>query len=71
MVAQSGFSNLQLELLKIYSTQLDEKELEEVERVLAEHFAKKTIEAADRIFEERGYSEAVMDQWLEEKPNRS
>lgn len=47
-------SNLQLELLKLYSTNLDQQELVELKRVLANYFAQKAIKEADKIWDEKG-----------------
>ncbi|NIM14938.1 MAG: hypothetical protein GTO45_23480 [Candidatus Aminicenantes bacterium] len=49
-------SNLQLELLKLYSTNLDQKDLVEIKRILANYFAQRAIKEADKIWEEKGLS---------------
>jgi hypothetical protein len=60
-------SNLQLELLKLYSTNLSQNELVELKRVLANYFARKAIKEADRIWEEKGLSNEEMKKWLNEQ----
>lgn len=57
-------SNLQLELLKLYSTNLEKKDLVEIKRMLANYFAQRAIKEADRIWEEKGLSNKDMDKWL-------
>jgi len=47
-------SNLQLELLKLYSTDLNQTDLEEIKQVLAKFFAQRAIAGADKIWEEKG-----------------
>ncbi len=42
-------TNLQLEILKLYSTKLDESELNELKLLLARQYAQKAIEEVDEI----------------------
>ena len=60
-------TNMQLELLKLYSTNLEQKELLEIKRLLAHYFAKRAIKRADQIWEEKGLSKEDMDKWLNEE----
>lgn len=64
MSVSTGLSNLQQELLKVFSRNLNEKELEEVRDLLVKYFADKAIESADKTWEERGYTNGDMDKWL-------
>jgi hypothetical protein len=50
------FSNLQLELLKLYATNVPEADLLEIKRFLARFFMKKAITEADEIWDERQYT---------------
>ncbi len=59
-------SELQLELLKLYSTEVTSEELLEVKRLLGQYFANKATEAADRVWDERGLTHEDMDAWLHE-----
>jgi len=63
------FSGVQLELLKLYSTELKEEDLLELKRVLASHFGAKAADTADEEWERRGLSNTDMDAWLHGKPN--
>lgn len=47
-------SDLQLELLKLYSTGVTSEELFEVKRLLGQYFGRKAIQSADRAWDERG-----------------
>jgi hypothetical protein len=58
------FTNLQLELLKIYARTVDEKDLLEIKRLLGQYFADKASDLADQIWAEKGLSE---DKILSEK----
>ena len=62
----NALSNLQYEILKIYSTELEDTELKELKSVLAGYFASKAIKEADKIWQERAFSEKDMDAWLSE-----
>jgi len=65
-IQTSILSNVQQEILKLYTTELAENELNELKIQLANFFAKKVIQAADKIWDEKGYSVEDMDKWLNE-----
>jgi hypothetical protein len=54
-------SNVQLELLKLYSTNLSEKELQELKDQLANFYAKKAIQLANNVWDKKGYTNDDMD----------
>ena len=59
-------SDLQLELLKLYSTDVTAEDLLEVKRLLGRYFGRKAIQAADRAWDARGLTDEGMDAWLHE-----
>ncbi len=59
-------TDLQLELLKLYSTGVTSEELLEVKRLLGQYFGNKATKAADRVWDERGLTNEDMDAWLHE-----
>ncbi|MDM8523036.1 hypothetical protein QUF80_06640 [Desulfococcaceae bacterium HSG8] len=63
---QTPLTNLQIEILELYSTNLDESELNELKTVLARFYAEKAIREADRIWDERNLSDRDMEKWLNE-----
>lgn len=63
---QAPLSGLQMELLELYSTEMTAKELEELKHELARYFARKAMDAADSLWEERQLSDKDMDAWLNE-----
>lgn len=65
-IKTESLTNLQLELLKIFSYKLPEEELVEVKRLLASHFAKRMKNEASKIWLEKGYTQEDMDKWLED-----
>ena len=51
------FTNLQLELLKLYARSVPEQDLLEIKRLLAQYFMDKASDLADKIWEEKGLTE--------------
>ncbi|HEY4112219.1 hypothetical protein [Puia sp.] len=66
MSAAHPLSNLQQELLKLYSSDIPEDDLLHIKRYLARYFAFKAIGDADAIWAQKGYTNETMDQWLNE-----
>jgi hypothetical protein len=60
-------SNLQLELLKAFSHQLSEEDLLQIKALLAAFFAKKSIEAANKAWDEEGWNKEKVDTLLRTK----
>lgn len=60
-------TNVQLELLKLYATDLSEEDLSELRDILADFYAKKSIQLADRVWKEKGLTNDDMDAWLNEE----
>jgi hypothetical protein len=56
--------NLQLEILKLYSTNLDKTELNELKEQLAQFYAKKSIKNANNVWVEKKLTNEDMDNWL-------
>ena len=63
---QLPLTNTQLEILKLYATELSEQDLQELRGILADFYAKKSIQKADQLWNEQGLSNEDMDQWLNE-----
>ena len=60
-------SNLQIELLKVFSRNISEEELLDIRRMLASYFMQRASDGADKIWEERGYSNELMQEWLNQE----
>jgi len=52
----AGLSNMQRELLKMYSHDLPDSDLVEVRKLLADYFAAKTVRLMDEAIERKGLS---------------
>ena len=59
-------TDLQLQLLELYGTDLPEDDLREIKGLLAQFFARKSIAEADEIWDERSLTNEDMDSWLDE-----
>ncbi len=65
LVQQSGFNNLQLEFLKLYARPISNEDLEAIKKLIANYFAQKAMDEADKIWKERGYdAETILKQHL-------
>lgn len=60
-------TNAQIELLKLFSTNMNNEELNELRNLLAQFYANKAINEADRIWDEKNLTEEDMMQWLHKK----
>jgi hypothetical protein len=66
MSTTNTISNLQQELLKLYSSDISEEDLLHIRRYLAKYFADKAIKEADKIWDQKGYTNETMEHWLNE-----
>jgi len=51
------FSNVQLELLKLFASNVSDEDLLEIKDILAKYFLEKAKDAADKAWDEKGLSE--------------
>ncbi len=52
-ILSNSLSNIQMELLKLYSTNISDNELKEIKQNLAEFFSQKAISEADKLWSEK------------------
>ena len=64
IAAAHKFSNVQLELLRIYSTDVSDEVLLQLRDVLSRFFADKASDEMDKLWEERDWSDDTMRDWL-------
>lgn len=55
--AKHKLSNVQLELLKLYASNIPEKDLLEIKDLLAQYFAKKATDAANKVWDKKGWTD--------------
>ncbi len=59
-------TNVQIELLKIYSTNISESDLKELKDLIAKFYANKAVESANKAWNEKKLTNETMDNWLDE-----
>ena len=60
-------SNVQAELLKLFSAEIPENHLLELKKVMAKFLLDKAREKADAVWEEKGYTDDNLRQTLDNK----
>ncbi|MBC7920733.1 MAG: hypothetical protein H7Z75_06535 [Ferruginibacter sp.] len=55
---------LQLELLRVFSHNPSEGELRDIKRLLANYYAEKLQDEVDKAWDERGYNNDTVKEWL-------
>ncbi len=63
-LAPQPLSNLQVELLQLYSTGISDDYLLELRDLIAQFLFEKARDRADQIWEQKGYDETTLKQWL-------
>jgi hypothetical protein len=59
-------TNLQLELLKLFSYQLNQQQLIDIKRLLAHYFAEQATQEMDKLWEENNWDNNLMSEWTNE-----
>ena len=59
-------SNLQLELLKVFSYQLNNQQLVDIKKLLTNYFAEQATKEVDRLWEENNWDNETMTEWTNE-----
>ena len=58
------FSNMQLELLRLFSRELEEEDLLAIKRLIVQYLAEKAKRMADQVWEEKGWTNKDMEKLL-------
>ncbi len=61
-----ALNDTQLEILKLFRNDQTEEELQEIRSLLVAYLADKVTNAADKAFDEKGYTTAVFERWKHE-----
>lgn len=69
-MAAQVLSNMQKELLKLYSTEIPDTQLREIKLLLSNYFAQKASSEMDRLWAENNWDDQTMNRWANEH-NRS
>lgn len=54
--SKQPLSNLQLQLLQLFSQNVSEEDLKAIQRMIVRYFAEKATAAADKDWDEKGYT---------------
>ncbi len=66
----SALSNVQMELLKLYSKDIPDTQLNEIKILLSDYFANKVSDELDILWKDNKWNDETMNQWANEH-NRS
>jgi hypothetical protein len=66
MEAAKGLTNLQLELLKVFSFDLSDQQIREIRSLLAKYFAEQATREMDKLWENEKWSDETMEKWSKE-----
>jgi hypothetical protein len=59
-IAAKPLSNIQIELLKLYSTGVSEEDINAIRQMLGRFFMEKAVREASQVWVEKGYSQDVL-----------
>ncbi len=60
-MVQPPLTNVQAELLKVFSRQIPDEDLLELRQVMAKFLLQKARQRADAVWERRGYNDSTLD----------
>lgn len=63
--APQNLTNLQQELLRVFSMNLSDLELQKIRLYISQVLLERAHDAADQMWEERGYTQETMEEWLQ------
>jgi len=66
MRIKNKLTNLQIELLKYFQYDLSEAQVSEIKQLLTKYFAHRASSEMDKMWNEKGWSNETMEQWLNE-----
>jgi len=61
----SPLTNAQLEILKLFSRELNEQELLEIKRLIVRYLAQKATKLADEVWAQKGWTNEDMEKFLQ------
>ena len=63
MQVRPPLSNLQLELLNVFSRDVPDEDLRAIKEMLSTYFAQKAAHLADEVWDQESFTEETMSQW--------
>jgi len=62
----SAITPAQLDLLRMFGSNLSDADLIEIKKMVGEYLSKKVVQSANQAFDEKGYSENDIENWKSE-----
>ena len=62
-----SLTNVQLEILKAFSFNLNNDELQDFKDIIAQFFAKRAIQSANKAWDDKGWNDEDVDRMLDTK----
>lgn len=66
-ILEKPLSNLQLELLKLYSQDVSNNDLMAIKKLLSNYFANKASNEMDKLWDNNNWSNETMQKWLSDE----
>ena len=66
-ILDKPLSNIQLELLKLYSQDIDDQDLLAIRKIIAKYFEKKASDEMDKLWDKNNWSDETIDKWLSDE----
>ncbi len=66
-ILEKPLSNLQLELLKLYSQDVSDNDLIAIKKLLSNYFANKASNEMDKLWDNNNWSNETMQKWLSDE----
>lgn len=66
-IVKQPLTNAQLELLKIFSHPLSENDLADLKKTLVDFFAKRLVQQADKVWDDKNWTDDDIDKILNTK----
>lgn len=63
IIPSGRFNKAQLELLKMFSVNIPEKDWEAIRDLAKKYFASRLTEEMDKLFEEKGWGDEKIEEW--------
>ena len=62
----NSLNDTQLEILKLFSHEQSEEDLQEIKSLLIAYLSDKVVREADKAFDEKNYTHTILDKWKRE-----
>ena len=67
METPTQLTNLQQELLKLFAQQVSDADLQNIRTLIGQYFARRLTTLANQAWEQHGWTEQTMHDWLNEE----